>query len=68
MISGEMKKVVRVFRSRQEAEAADREYCRSLTPAERIDIQLELIQRYREEHGIGERLERVARVVHRPPR
>jgi len=68
MGSGEIKKVVRIFRSHAEAEAADREFYRSLTPEQRVDIQLELIRRYREEHGISERLERVARVFRRAPR
>ncbi len=63
-----MQRVVRVFSSFGEAEASDREFYRSLTPQERVEIQLELIRRYREAHGIGERLERVARVVRRPAR
>jgi hypothetical protein len=38
-----MEPVVRKFATFEEAEAADREYYRSLTPAERISIMIDLI-------------------------
>lgn len=38
-----MKKQVRVFRSHQEADAADHAYYQSLTPEERLNILLELV-------------------------
>lgn len=58
-----MERVARIFRSHKEAEQASREYMDSLSPEERLEIQQELIARYREEHGIGEKLERVARLT-----
>ena len=61
-----MKKVVRTFRSFEEAEEADREFYRSLTPEQRMEILLELIERGTS--GAPSRLERVYRVVKRPPR
>jgi hypothetical protein len=55
---------VRLFHSFAEAEAADREYYRSLTPQERLDILLEMVARHRESLGeAGERLERVCRIT-----
>ena len=38
-----MEKVVRKFASFEEAEKADREYYRSLTPAERLAIMIDMI-------------------------
>ena len=64
----DIQRVARVFSSFEEAEASDREFYRSLTPQQRIEIQLELIRRYRQAHGISERLERVAGVIRRPAR
>ena len=62
-----MKKVIRVFKSFQEAEKADREFYQSLTPSERLDILLALIGRNQQdkpdEAGTG--LERVYRVTKR---
>ena len=56
-----MEKVVRKFRTFEDAERADREYYASLTPDERMAILLELVQR---EHGDASKgLERVYRVV-----
>lgn len=57
----------RVFSSFAEAEAADREYYRSLTPAQRIDIVLLLREQcspYSDELTKG--FERVCRIVERP--
>ncbi|MCS6952574.1 MAG: hypothetical protein RMK57_09110 [Bryobacterales bacterium] len=52
---------VRIFQSFQEAEAADREFYKSLTPEQRLDILLELIAR----HGSSEGLQRIYRVLER---
>lgn len=55
---------VAVYRSFEEAEAAERAYYLSLTPQERLDILLELIAREAEATGEAEqRLARVHRVV-----
>ncbi|MCB1325840.1 MAG: hypothetical protein H7A21_16385 [Spirochaetales bacterium] len=43
-----MEKVSRVYRSFAEAERADREYMKSLTPQQRFDIAYEII---RQVHG-----------------
>jgi hypothetical protein len=59
-----VEKVVRIFNSHAEADAADREFYRSLTPQQRIDILLEMLATYREETGeTSERLERVCRIT-----
>lgn len=58
-----MEKVVRIFRSHQEADEADREYFRSLTPQQRLDVFLELLWRGRNGDEAAERLERVYRIV-----
>jgi len=52
-------KEVRVFRSFQEADDADRALYRSLTPKQRLDILLELIA----QPGSVKRLERVYKIV-----
>ena len=62
-----MEKVVRKFSSFEEAERADREEYRRMTPQERIDILLALIAQGRP-GGADERLERVYRVVELPRR
>ena len=43
-----MDPVARVFNSHEDADKATREYYRSLTPAQRLDILLELIARVHE--------------------
>lgn len=59
-----MEKVARVFDTLQAADAGDRAYYASLTPAERLDVLLDLIVHYRESVGeTAERFERVHRVV-----
>jgi hypothetical protein len=55
--------VVQRFDNHADSAAADREYYRNLTPNQRLAILFELIQRYREDHGCSERLERVYRIV-----
>ena len=53
-----------VFRSFDEAERADDDYYASLTPEERLDILLAMIERYRSSLGeAAERFERVHRIV-----
>jgi hypothetical protein len=59
-----MERVVRVFSSFDEAEQADVEFYASLTPRERLDVLLELIERHRSALGpSAQRFERVVRVV-----
>jgi hypothetical protein len=58
MVAGQDKQV-RVFRSFQEAEDADRAFYRSLTPEQRLDILLQLIA----QHGPVTRLERVYKIA-----
>lgn len=58
-----MEKVVRIFRSHEEADLADDEYFRKLTPQQRLDIMLELVWRGRRHDEAGERLERVFRIT-----
>ena len=58
-----MEKKVQKFSSFNEAEKAEREYYRSLTPQQRIEILLELIVRYRRNDESAERLERVYRIT-----
>jgi hypothetical protein len=63
-----MEKVVHIARSFEEADRADREYYRRLTPVQRVEILLELNRRWpRDEHGPDpERLERVYRIIKLP--
>jgi len=59
-----MDKAVRVFGTHADADRADRAYYASLTPAERLDILLQLVATYQEsldESAKG--FERVHRVV-----
>ena len=60
-----MEKVVRKFSSLKEADRANKEYYASLTPKQRIDI---LIQMVDDHYGTEHRLERVpesARIIRR---
>jgi hypothetical protein len=55
---------LQVFTSFAEAEEAETNYYASLTPQQRLDLQLEIIARHREALGqTDQRLERVYRVV-----
>lgn len=57
-------KVVHVYDSLAAADEAERAYYASLTPAQRLDILLDIILRYRESLGeTASRFERVHRVV-----
>jgi hypothetical protein len=57
-------RVVQVFTSFADAERADEDYYASLTPDERVDVLLELIESYRNSLGpAADRFERVHRVA-----
>ena len=59
-----MERIVRIFANLEEADRADREAYARLDPQQRVDILLELIERYRSSLGQpAERLERVCRVA-----
>ena len=58
-----MERKVRVFKSFEEAERADAEYYASLTPKERVDILLDLVENYRRSLGAADRFERVCRIT-----
>jgi hypothetical protein len=63
-----MEKVVHKFRSHAEADAADRAYYHRLTPDQRMDVLLDLINAQRGTDEASQRLARVCRVVKRAPR
>ncbi|HZM03151.1 MAG TPA: hypothetical protein VFC44_09015 [Candidatus Saccharimonadales bacterium] len=57
-----MEKVIRTFKSFEEADKADAEFYRALTPEQRLDILGELIARvYPDAHKQG--IERVCRII-----
>jgi hypothetical protein len=57
-------RVVQVFRSFDDADQADDQFYASLTPEERLDVLLELVERHRRALGeAGNRFERVFRIV-----
>jgi hypothetical protein len=59
-----VERVARVFTAFAEADQADEQYYATLDPSERVDIVLELIERYRSSLGeTAERFERVYRVT-----
>ncbi len=59
-----MERVIAKFRTYQEADEATREYYRSLSPMERIEILFELRERSQEERDeTSGRLARVYRIV-----
>ena len=58
-----MQKTVAKFSTFEEAEKADREFYKNLTPQERLDLLLELLP-----HGPEQRLERVYRITKLSPR
>lgn len=61
-----MERVAQIFRSFKDADRADEDYYASLSPQERLDIQLALIERYRSSLGqAAKRFERVHRVIER---
>ena len=64
----DMEKIGRKFESHRAADAADRAYYRSLSPTQRMDILLDLINSQRSNDETSQRLARVCRVVKRRPR
>lgn len=59
-----MERVLRVFSSMADAERADEEYYASLTPTERVDVLLDLVEQHRRSLGAAaERFERVCLVT-----
>jgi hypothetical protein len=58
-----MQPLVRKFTSHADADAADRDYYRSLTPQQRLDILLTLIARGKEPHELGQKPARVYRII-----
>jgi hypothetical protein len=58
-----MEPIVHKFNSHAEADAADRDYYRSLTPQQRMDILLTLIERGKKPDEIGQKPARVYRIV-----
>jgi hypothetical protein len=59
-----MEKTVRVFKSFDEAEEADTEYYRSLSPAQRLDILLILRDQYSPyDDELTQGFERVCRII-----
>jgi hypothetical protein len=59
-----MDKTIRAFGTHAEADRADRSYYASLTPAERLDILLELVANHQESLGEPAKgFERVYRVI-----
>ena len=58
-----IERTVRKFSSFEEADQADRAYYAQLTPAERLQILLELIERHRQATNAPEGLARVYRIV-----
>jgi hypothetical protein len=57
-----MEKVGKKFRSFAEAEQAEREYYRSLTPQQRLDLMLDIIRQSVPEKAF-EKMEKVCRIV-----
>lgn len=59
-----MDRVARVFRSFEDADGADDQFYADLTPEQRLDLLLELVERHRS--ALGEaagRFERVHRII-----
>lgn len=63
-----MQPMAREFRSFAEADQADLAYYRSLTPQQRLDILLTLVERGKQPHEIGQKPARVYRVMKLPRR
>ncbi len=60
-----MEDVIRQFSSHTGADAADRRYDKSLSPQQRLDILLELVETQRSHDEASQRLARVYRIVKR---
>ena len=63
MVDSDMERTVAKFRSFEEAEKADRDFYKRLTPQERLEILLKLLN-----HGPEQQLERAYRVTKFPRR
>lgn len=63
-----MQPAVKKFSSHAEADAADRAYYHSLTPRQRLEILLTLIERGKKPHEIGQKPAAVYRIVKLPRR
>ena len=61
-----MEKVIRIFPNLEEAEKADWEYYRALSPQQRLDLAFEIYDEYYD--AGAQRLERVCRVLKRGER
>jgi uncharacterized protein YdeI (YjbR/CyaY-like superfamily) len=57
-----VEKTARIFRSFAEADKAEAEYYRSLTPEQRLEILFDLVQSQQPD-GTYQRLERVCRII-----
>jgi hypothetical protein len=55
--------VARVFDNFEDADRADADYYAGLSPKERVDTLLDLIENYRRSLGSADRFERVCRVI-----
>ena len=60
-----MEKVIRQFSSHTRADAADRQYYKSLSPQQRLDILLELVYTQRGHDEASQRLALVYRIIKR---
>lgn len=61
-----MQKIVRVYKSHEEAEAADLDYYRKLTPEQRLRILLKIIaDHHGSEYAPPSRLQRVCQITQR---
>ena len=58
-----MQGTVRKFKSFEDAERADRDYYRSLSPKERVDLLLDLVTQAQPADEAEQRFERVYRIV-----
>jgi hypothetical protein len=62
--SPQMERVVQVFSSLADADCSDEEYYANLSPSERVDILLDLIEQHRSSLGAAaDRFERVCRIA-----
>jgi hypothetical protein len=66
--SAEMQRVVRIFDTFEDADRADRDYYASLTPQQRLEILLDLIQTHSDDGENQQGFARVHRVVELPSR
>jgi len=60
--TGCVQKAARIFRSFAEADEAEQQYYRSLTPGQRLQVLLDLVQSQQSDEP-EQRLERICRVI-----